>query len=66
MWCVNLTLTKASILTLYTKIFTMRPFVIVAKTTIVVTAFWYVLEPVHSLFELGNVALTHGDSAPSL
>ncbi|KAK8122800.1 hypothetical protein PG984_011470 [Apiospora sp. TS-2023a] len=39
MWCVNLTLTKSSILTLYTKIFTMRPFVIVAKITMLVTAF---------------------------
>ncbi|KAK7994333.1 hypothetical protein PG991_015921 [Apiospora marii] len=38
MWCVNLTLTKASILTLYIKIFTMRPFVLVAKITILVLA----------------------------
>ncbi|KAK7914087.1 hypothetical protein PG985_011790 [Apiospora marii] len=38
MWCVNLTLTKASILTLYIKIFTMRPFVLVAKITILVSA----------------------------
>lgn len=40
MWCFNLTLTKAAILTLYIKIFTMRPFVIVAKITVLVTAFW--------------------------
>ncbi|KAK8104305.1 uncharacterized protein PG998_011338 [Apiospora kogelbergensis] len=39
MWCFNLTLTKAAILTLYIKIFTMRPFVIVAKITVLVTAF---------------------------
>ncbi|KAK8075585.1 hypothetical protein PG997_010248 [Apiospora hydei] len=39
LWCFNLTLTKAAILTLYTKIFTMRPFVIVAKITMVVAAF---------------------------
>ncbi|KAK6859699.1 hypothetical protein PG995_003335 [Apiospora arundinis] len=39
MWCFNLTFTKAAILTLYIKIFTMRPFVIIAKITVLVTGF---------------------------
>lgn len=42
MWCFNLTLTKAAILTLYIKIFTMPSFVIAAKATMVVAICWYV------------------------
>ena len=42
MWCFNLTLTKAAILALYIKIFTMRSFVIAAKATMVLAICWYV------------------------
>lgn len=42
MWCFNLTLTKAAILSLYIKIFTMRSFVIAAKATMVLAICWYV------------------------
>lgn len=40
LWCTDLVLVKLAILTLYTKVFEMRTFIILAKVTGVLIILW--------------------------